>query len=159
MNACNIQGFFSESIAGYLFSLLGSFSLAIYIIVSSKCLKDVKNMTQSFWTSLCGTVFSIIASAIFEHPVFPEVASDWLLVCGHAFSVAFLGILLIVSVSLVGPLIVALLKPLHLVLMFILQVTLMKEFVKEETSILNILGKACIKHEQKRHSMYTLNFA
>ena len=132
---------FSESILGYSFSVLAAFSLAVYIIVSSKYLKNVKNMTQSFWTSLCGTVFSIIASAIFENPVFPEVISDWLLVSGHALSVALLGIFLILSVSLIGPLIVALLRPLHLVLMFILQVTLMKEFVGNETNMVEILGE------------------
>ena len=98
-------------------------------------------MTQSFWASLSGTLFSITASAVLEHPVLPEATIDWLLVSAHALSSSLLGIVLIISLSLLTPLVVSLLKQLYLVCMFILQETLMKGMVKKETSILEIPGK------------------
>ena len=121
--------------------MLGSFSLALYSIVSSNCLKEVDNMTQSFWASVSGSVCSVILSAILEHLVVPEITSDWLLIFGHAVSVSVLNMLTIVSVSLVSPLVVGLLRPLHLVLMFILQETLLKDAIGTEASIMEIIGK------------------
>ena len=97
-------------------------------------------MTQSFWASLSGIIVSVVTMGVLEHPVLPEVTSDWLLVSGHSLFVSVLNILTIVTVSFISPLVAALLRPLHLLFMVILQETLMREVLPPETNVLEFIG-------------------
>ncbi len=143
INIDDIADTFTREAMGYTMIGLGAAIKAIYMLITTYRLKEMRTTTQSFWIALSGSITSFILMFIFEFPVFPTSSKCWLFLSLHATLVASGSVLLLYSIRHINPIIVSILQTFQIMFSFILQYTMLKHVLPGNYNWEEILG-ACL---------------
>jgi drug/metabolite transporter (DMT)-like permease len=113
-----------DQVLGYILSLSGGLSMALYLQVVNRKLANLNIFVYSSWASMFGAVSSFCIMAFTETPFFPSISMCifWFLL--HSTSAGLCNIVVYTASQVLDSFIVSLIITLHIPLTFIIQYTL-----------------------------------
>ena len=130
-------------IFGYTLSVIGgvSFNMVSSVTKYNSDFYTNKNIIISLiWTTLMGTIFSIIGMLILEEPGLPKDFSDIALVGGHAVTFALIMPLFCYGSLLISGSLGAIIRSLNLIFVLAAQYVLMKDILPGHRNWIEVLG-------------------
>ena len=131
-------------VVGFILLFVSALTLSIFQAMTKMKLTEVNPSAQSFLNAITGTAASALLVACAEEPILPSRLQCLLYMVGYAVGMAGACVALTCSLRLVTTMVSALLDPVQLVLLFLVQYTILEDINPGHRNWLEVLGASLI---------------
>ena len=131
-------------VMGLVLVFVAALTLSMFQTLTKMKLAELNPSSQSLWNAITGTVASAILMVSAEEPILPSQLQCLLYMVGYAVGMAGACVALTCSLRLISTIVSALLDPIQLVLLFVVQYTILENIHPGHRNWLEVLGALLI---------------